>query len=69
MVSYLILFIMEKIPFLTLRVDEKAELDGLDITQMGEYAFEALTLKEAQWDMEDYLGEAVEDGHGGVVSK
>ncbi|KAJ1972446.1 hypothetical protein H4R35_004670 [Dimargaris xerosporica] len=35
-VTYLILFIMNKIPFLKLRVEEESELLGLDATQMGE---------------------------------
>ena len=68
-VSYAILYVMELIAFCSLRVDEKSELDGLDISEMGEFAFEALTEKEAQWNFEDLVGEAVDDGRGGVQSK
>lgn len=68
-VSYAILYIMELIPFCSLRVDEKSELDGLDLSQMGEFAFEALTEKEAQWNLGDIMGEVVEDGRGGMQSK
>ena len=68
-VSYIILYIMDLIPFLRLRVDERAELEGLDASQMGEFAFEALTEKEANWSLADIVGEAHDDGHGGIVSK
>jgi ammonia channel protein AmtB len=54
-VSYAILYIMELIPLCSLRVDEKSELDGLDVSQMGEFAFEALTEKEVQWNLGDML--------------
>lgn len=42
-VSYIILYVMDKIPGLNIRVEPTAELDGLDASQMGEYAFETLT--------------------------
>jgi len=67
-VSYIILYLMNLVPFLRLRVDENAELEGLDATQMGEFAFEALTEKEAKWSLADVVGEAHEDGKGGFVS-
>jgi Amt family ammonium transporter len=68
-VSYLILFIMDKIPGLRLRVDEKSEMEGLDYSQIGEYAFEALTEKEAQFNLADIVGDAEADDHGGIVAK
>ena len=40
---------MNMVPFLKLRVSEEEEMQGLDRTQMGEYAFEALTEKERSW--------------------
>jgi hypothetical protein len=68
-VSYIILYVMNLIPFLRLRIDEKSELEGLDASQMGEFAFEALTEKEAKWSLADIVGEAKDDGYGGIVSK
>ncbi|KAI9480950.1 MAG: ammonium transporter AmtB-like domain-containing protein [Benjaminiella poitrasii] len=38
-VTYLILFIMNKIPGLSLRVDREAELQGLDVAEIGEIAY------------------------------
>lgn len=72
-VSYLILFIMNKIPGLRLRVDEKSEMEGLDYSEIGEYAFEALTEKEAQqeaqFNLADIVGDAEANDHGGIVAK
>jgi ammonium transporter, Amt family len=68
-VSYLILFLMNLVPFLRLRVEEYEELTGLDETQMGEYSFEALTEKEKTWSLAAIIGGAQEDGHGGIVSR
>lgn len=68
-VSYIILFVLNMIPGLNLRVDEKTELEGLDATQMGEYAFEALTEKEAKWNIADFIGSAEATENGGIVSK
>jgi hypothetical protein len=67
-VSYIILYLMDMVPFLKLRVDTKWELDGLDYSSMGEYTFEALTEKEARLNLEEYLGESLQDGDGGVHS-
>jgi len=68
-VSYIILFLMDLVPFLKLRVDSKWEMEGLDASSMGEYAFEALTEKEAALNLEEYFGEAVQDEHGAIKSK
>ena len=68
-VSYLILYLMNLVPFLKLRVDANWEIEGLDASSMGEYAFEALTQKEATLDLEDYFGHAVQDGVGAIRSK
>jgi ammonium transporter, Amt family len=68
-VSYIILFIMDKIPGLRLRVDERSEMEGLDYSQIGEYAFEALTEKEAQFNLADIVGDAEANDHGGIVAK
>lgn len=38
-VTYLILFIMNKIPGLSLRVDRESELQGLDVAEIGEMAY------------------------------
>jgi Amt family ammonium transporter len=38
-VTYSILFIMNKIPGLSLRVDRESELQGLDVTEIGEMAY------------------------------
>ncbi|KAJ3124269.1 hypothetical protein HK098_001279 [Nowakowskiella sp. JEL0407] len=38
-ITYAILFIMDRIPGLRLRVKEKHEEAGLDVTQMGEFAY------------------------------
>jgi len=46
-VSFVILTIMNQIPGLRLRVSETDEMSGLDASQIGEYAFEALTEKES----------------------
>jgi ammonium transporter, Amt family len=67
-VSYLILFLMNLIPGLKIRVDEKTEMEGLDRALMGEYTFEALSEKEAKWSLNDFLGEAEENEHGGITS-
>jgi hypothetical protein len=67
-VSYLILFLMDFVPFLKLRVSEADELEGLDRTQIGEYAFEALSEKEAACSLGGLMGDVVEDGHGGMRS-
>ena len=68
-VSYIILFIMNLIPGLKLRVDEQSELEGLDRSQIGEYAFEALTEKEAQFNLADFVGDAEANDHGGIIAK
>ena len=68
-VSYIILYLMDLVPFLKLRVDAKWEIEGLDASSMGEYAFEALTEKEAALDLEDYFGHAVQYEQGAVKSK
>jgi ammonium transporter, Amt family len=67
-VSYIILYLMDFVPFLKLRVTTESELAGLDYSEMGEYAFEGVSLKMAQWD-DDILPEVVADEHGGVHSK
>ena len=67
-VSYIILHLMDLVP-LKLRVDAKREIEGLDASSMGEYAFEALTEKEAALDLEDYFGHAVQDEQGAIKSK
>ena len=67
-VSYVILYLINLVPFMKLRVDEKWEMDGLDHSSMGEYTFEALTEKEAKLNLEEYLGASWEDGQGGVHS-
>jgi len=64
-VSFVILMIMNQIPGLRLRVSEKDEMSGLDASQIGEYAFEALSEKESQWSMSNIMGDAVADEHGG----
>ncbi|KAI8984326.1 ammonium transporter AmtB-like domain-containing protein [Mycotypha africana] len=38
-ITYLILFIMNKIPGLSLRVDRESELQGLDVAEIGEMAY------------------------------
>ncbi|KAL7318881.1 ammonium transporter [Mucor circinelloides] len=38
-VTYLILFVMNKIPGLSLRVDRESELQGLDVAEIGEMAY------------------------------
>jgi Amt family ammonium transporter len=38
-VTYIILFIMNKIPGLSLRVDRESELKGLDVAEIGEMAY------------------------------
>jgi len=68
-VSYIILYLMNLVPFLRLRVDERSELGGMDASQMGEFAFEALTEKEAKWSLADIVGDAKDDGYGGIVGK
>lgn len=68
-VSYIILYLMNFVPFLRLRVDERSELEGMDASQMGEFSFEALTEKEAKWSLVDIVGDAKDDGHGGIVGK
>jgi ammonium transporter, Amt family len=68
-VSFIILSIMNLIPWLRLRVDEKTEMDGLDAASIGEFAFEALTEKEAKWSLAALVGEAVADDNGGVRSR
>jgi hypothetical protein len=60
---------MDKIPGLRLRVDERSEMEGLDYSQIGEYAFEALTEKEAQFNLADIVGDAEANDHGGIVAK
>jgi ammonium transporter, Amt family len=68
-VSYIILYLMNLVPFLKLRVEERWEIEGLDHCSMGEYTFESLTTKEARLNLEDYFGSAVQDVNGNVVSK
>jgi Amt family ammonium transporter len=41
-VTFIILFVMNKIPVLRLRVDEEEEALGLDVTQMGEYNYDQI---------------------------
>ncbi|KAI9599583.1 ammonium transporter 1 [Syncephalis fuscata] len=41
-ITFIILFIMNKIPALRLRVDEEEEALGLDVTQMGEYNYDQI---------------------------
>jgi hypothetical protein len=41
-------------------------MNGLDASQIGEYAFEALSKKESQWSMSEIMGDAVAEEHGGV---
>jgi hypothetical protein len=67
-VSYIVLYIMDLIPFLKLRVPVNWEIEGIDADQMGEYAFEALTEKEARLNLEDFLGGATQDEHGAIKS-
>ncbi|KAI7902456.1 ammonium transporter AmtB-like domain-containing protein [Cokeromyces recurvatus] len=38
-ITYIVLYIMDHIPGLSLRVDHQVELDGLDITEIGELAY------------------------------
>jgi Amt family ammonium transporter len=38
-ITYIILFVMNKIPGLSLRVDRDAELQGLDVAEIGEMAY------------------------------
>jgi ammonium transporter, Amt family len=68
-VSHIILLIMNLIPGLKLCVDEQSELEGLDRSQIGEYAFEALTEKEAQFNLVDFVGDAEANDHGGITAK
>lgn len=68
-VSYLVLYPMDFVPFLKLSVSAEAEPEGVDASEMGEYTFEAVSLKMTQWDGDDLVGEAVADEHGGVHSK
>ncbi|KAI8053048.1 ammonium transporter AmtB-like domain-containing protein [Syncephalis plumigaleata] len=42
-ITLIILFIMNKIPLLRLRVDEEEEALGLDVTQMGEYNYDQIS--------------------------
>jgi Amt family ammonium transporter len=42
-VTFIILFIMNRIPSLRLRVDEQDEILGLDASQMGEYGYEHMS--------------------------
>lgn len=68
-VSYIILYGLDLVPWFKLRVDEKSELDGLDYSQIGEYAFEALTEKESKWGIADFVGEAEATDNGGIISR
>jgi len=47
-VSYAILFVMDAIPGLNIRVESRVELGGLDASQMGEFVFEGITLTSEQ---------------------
>ena len=60
---------MNHIPGLRLRVFKRDEMSGLDASQIGEYAFEALTEKDPQSSMSEIMGEAVTDERGGIQSK
>jgi hypothetical protein len=44
-------------------------MNGLDASQVGEYAFEASSDKESQWSISETMGDAVADEHGDVRGK
>jgi hypothetical protein len=50
-----------------LRVDERSEMMGLDVSQMGEVSFEILSEKE-QWSFSDIFGDAHMTDQGGIQS-
>ncbi|RKP08174.1 ammonium transporter AmtB-like domain-containing protein [Thamnocephalis sphaerospora] len=50
-ITYIMLFIMDKIPALRLRVDEHEEILGLDASQMGELGYEHMAINE--WERRD----------------
>lgn len=66
-VSFIILIIMDRIPGMKLRVDERSEMMGLDVSQMGEVSFEILSEKE-QWSFSDIFGDAHLTDLGGIQS-
>jgi hypothetical protein len=58
---------MDRIPGIKLRVDERSEMMGLDVSQMGEVSFEILSEKE-QWSFSDIFGDAHMTDQGGIQS-
>lgn len=66
--SYIILYIMDKIPGLNVRVDPTAELDGLDASQMGEYAFETLAYPRRSQTISNLVEETVKENRSEIKS-
>ncbi|GME70488.1 unnamed protein product [Ambrosiozyma monospora] len=53
-VTSIICFILNKIPFMALRVDEEAEANGMDEDQIGEFAYDYVEIRRNFFDMQHF---------------